>query len=68
MPEKIVSMREAISRYVSDGAMVAIEGFTAFICFAAAHEIIRQRKKDLRWDQRSERNRQPGQFEALAYG
>jgi glutaconate CoA-transferase subunit A len=26
---------------------VAIEGFTAFICFAAAHEIIRQHKKDL---------------------
>src|SRR5438477_1935851 len=26
---------------------VAIEGFTAFICFAAAHEIIRQGRRDL---------------------
>ena len=47
MAEKIVSMREAVSRFVPDGAVVAIEGFTAFICFSAAHEIIRQGKKDL---------------------
>lgn len=40
-------MQEAVSRFVSDGDSVAIEGFTAFICFAAAHEIIRQRKKNL---------------------
>jgi len=40
-------MREAIDRYVEDGSTVAIEGFTAFICFAAAHEIIRQRKREL---------------------
>ncbi len=40
-------MQEAVSRYVSDGDVVAIEGFTAFICFAAAHEIIRQGKRDL---------------------
>ena len=26
---------------------MAIEGFTAFICFAAGHEIIRQRRRDL---------------------
>jgi len=26
---------------------IAIEGFTAFICFAAGHEIIRQRRRDL---------------------
>jgi glutaconate CoA-transferase, subunit A len=44
---KIVSMREAVSRYVADGNVVAIEGFTAFICFAAAHEIIRQRRQQL---------------------
>jgi glutaconate CoA-transferase subunit A len=44
---KITSMSEAVSRYVSDGSVVAIEGFTAFICFAAAHEIIRQRKREL---------------------
>jgi len=40
-------MDEAISRFVSDGTSVAIEGFTAFICFAAAHEIMRQGKQDL---------------------
>jgi glutaconate CoA-transferase subunit A len=44
---KLISMREAVERYVADGCILAIEGFTAFICFAAAHEIIRQRKRDL---------------------
>ena len=48
MPEnKLCSMDEAVDRFVEDGATLAIEGFTAFICFAAAHEIIRQKKKDL---------------------
>lgn len=40
-------MKEAVDRFVADGSIVAIEGFTAFIGFAAAHEIIRQRKQDL---------------------
>ncbi len=40
-------MREAIAAHVGDGMAVAIEGFTAFICFAAGHEIIRQRRRDL---------------------
>ena len=44
---KITSMREAIAGYVHDGDSVAIEGFTAFICFSAAHEIIRQERRDL---------------------
>ncbi len=44
---KLTTMREAVERYVEDGCTLAIEGFTAFICFAAAHEIIRQRKRDL---------------------
>ncbi len=44
---KICTMAEAVNRYVTDGDVVAIEGFTAFIGFAAAHEIIRQRKQDL---------------------
>ncbi|HET6445056.1 MAG TPA: CoA-transferase [candidate division Zixibacteria bacterium] len=48
MPEnKLCTMNEAVDRFVSNGATVAIEGFTAFICFAAAHEIIRQEKRDL---------------------
>lgn len=44
---KLTSMREAIATHVHDGMMVAIEGFTACICFAAGHEIIRQRRRDL---------------------
>jgi glutaconate CoA-transferase subunit A len=40
-------MHEAIAAYVQDGDTVAIEGFTACICFAAAHEIIRQGRRDL---------------------
>ena len=44
---KLCSMKEAVDNFVADGDIVAIEGFTAFIGFAAAHEIIRQRKKDL---------------------
>lgn len=44
---KLISMKEAVSQYVADGSVVAIEGFTAFICFSAAHEIIRQRKQNL---------------------
>ena len=44
---KLVSMQEAIATYVSDNSSVAIEGFTGFICFAAGHEIIRQRRHNL---------------------
>ena len=40
-------MREAIATLVRDGDSVAIEGFTHLICFAAGHEIIRQRRRDL---------------------
>jgi glutaconate CoA-transferase, subunit A len=40
-------MAGAISQLVRDGDTVAIEGFTHLICFAAGHEIIRQRKRDL---------------------
>jgi len=40
-------MRDAIAKYVHDGDTIAIEGFTAFICFSAAHEIIRQGRRDL---------------------
>ena len=40
-------MREAIAELVHDGDTIAIEGFTHLICFAAAHEIIRQRRRDL---------------------
>jgi glutaconate CoA-transferase subunit A len=44
---KLLSMSEAIRRFVADGDVVMAEGFTHLIPFAAGHEIIRQRKKDL---------------------
>lgn len=47
MESKIMTMREAMEVFIHDGQTIAIEGFTAFICFAAAHEIIRQGRKDL---------------------
>ncbi len=40
-------MRDAIAELVRDGDSVAIEGFTHLIGFAAGHEIIRQRRRDL---------------------
>src|ERR671931_1660769 len=45
--EKVASMRDAIGELVRDGDTVAIEGFTHLICFAAGHEIIRQRRREL---------------------
>jgi glutaconate CoA-transferase subunit A len=47
MTDKRLSMHDAIAEYVHDGMSVAIEGFTSFICFAAGHEIIRQRRRNL---------------------
>ena len=44
---KLTSMHDAIAAHIHDGDVVAIEGFTACICFAAAHEIIRQGRRDL---------------------
>jgi glutaconate CoA-transferase subunit A len=44
---EIVSLAEGIERAVGDGDTVAMEGFTHLIPFAAGHEVIRQRKRDL---------------------
>jgi len=44
---KVMPMRDAVARFVHDGDAVVIEGFTHLICFAAGHEIIRQRRRDL---------------------
>jgi glutaconate CoA-transferase, subunit A len=40
-------MHDAIADLVNDGDTVVIEGFTHLICFAAGHEIIRQRRRNL---------------------
>jgi glutaconate CoA-transferase subunit A len=42
-----LTLRDAIGRYVGDGACVALEGFTHLIPFAAGHEIIRQGRRHL---------------------
>ena len=47
MTSKLATMRDAVAELVRDGDTVAIEGFTHLICFAAGHEIIRQRRRDL---------------------
>lgn len=43
----ILSLHDAVARYITDGATVAMEGFTHLIPFAAGHEVIRQRRRDL---------------------
>src|ERR1700685_1024202 len=44
---QIVSLAEAVERAIHDGDAVAMEGFTHLIPFAAGHEVIRQRHRDL---------------------
>src|SRR6201995_1781161 len=44
---EIVSLAEAIEGAIHDRDHVARAGFTHLIPFAAAHEIIRQRRRDL---------------------
>ena len=43
----IASLKEIIAEFVRDGQSIALEGFTHLIPFAAAHEIVRQRRRDL---------------------
>lgn len=40
-------LAEAVAAFVRDGDAVALEGFTHLIPFAAAHEIVRQRREGL---------------------
>jgi glutaconate CoA-transferase subunit A len=40
-------MKAAVAAFVHDDDVVVIEGFTHLICFAAGHEIIRQRRRGL---------------------
>ncbi|MFZ5878915.1 MAG: CoA transferase subunit A [Chloroflexota bacterium] len=44
---KLLTLTEAVSKYVNDGDVVYAAGFTHLIPFAAGHEIIRQKKRDL---------------------
>ncbi len=44
---KLMSLSDAIARYVRDGDVLYAAGFTHLIPFAAGHEIIRQKRRDL---------------------
>jgi len=44
---KLMTMKEAVAKFVHDGDTVYLAGFTHLIPFAAGHEIIRQGRKDL---------------------
>jgi len=44
---QLLPLADAIAAHVRDGHSVALEGFTHLIPFAAAHEIIRQQRRDL---------------------
>ncbi len=44
---EIVPLAEAVASAVHDGDTVAMEGFTHLIPFAAGHEVIRQRRREL---------------------
>jgi glutaconate CoA-transferase subunit A len=44
---KVIPLEQAVHQLVRDGDLVYTAGFTHLIPFAAGHEIIRQRKRDL---------------------
>ncbi|HEV7762499.1 MAG TPA: CoA-transferase, partial [Acidimicrobiales bacterium] len=47
MTAEITTLAAAVAAHVHDGDVVALEGFTHLIPFAAGHEIIRQGRRDL---------------------
>lgn len=44
---ELLTLAAAVDRCVSDGDSVALEGFTHLIPFAAGHELLRQRRRNL---------------------
>src|SRR6187549_2373706 len=44
---EFLSLADAVAAHVHDGDVVAMEGFTHLIPFAAGHEVIRQQRKQL---------------------
>ena len=44
---KFLELPQAIESYVKNGDVIAMEGFTHLIPFAAGHDIIRQKITDL---------------------
>ena len=46
--DKIITMKEAVKKYVNDGDLLFLGGFGNCSVYSAAHEIIRQGKKNLK--------------------
>lgn len=44
---ELLNLAQAVAEFVRDGDTVAMEGFTHLIPFAAGHEVIRQKRRDL---------------------
>ena len=44
---EVTTLSEAVARLIADGDAVALEGFTHLIPFAAAHELLRQNRREL---------------------
>ena len=44
---EFMSLREAVATHLEDGMTAAFEGFTHLMPYAAAHEAIRQKRRDL---------------------
>lgn len=44
---KLLTLSEAVKKYVHDGDTIYAAGFTHLIPFAAGHEIIRQKRREL---------------------
>lgn len=44
---EFATLQQAVAATLNDGDMVSLEGFTHLIPYAAGHEIIRQKRKDL---------------------
>ncbi|MBJ7555974.1 CoA transferase subunit A [Marinomonas spartinae] len=44
---KFMTLKDAVATYVKDGDTISLEGFTHLIPFAAGHEIIRQKRRNL---------------------
>lgn len=48
MADKLMTMSEAVKKYVSDGDLVFLSGFGNCTTYSAAHELIRQKKRKLK--------------------
>ncbi len=48
MADKLMTMSEAVKKYVRDGDLVFLSGFGNCITYSAAHELIRQKKRNLK--------------------